>query len=454
MQSRRDFLSYSSALGFSALFSSQLHAIHYQAQNNFGDLRVTEIESHDIYPEYQDFLEYELMHFYGPSKRTVYVVHTNKGLVGLGESNGAEPESVLQQYLGTNPFDWLGDETSLGLGTAMYDLMGQAAGVPVYKLFGQSYRKLVPVGSWTVSADPSHMSDAVTQYSRQGYTWLKFHLSPFENIFDQLSAMEKVAPRGFKIQLDFTMHGTDDHMPGLCERIGKSPIIGAFEDPLFERDIEGYADLRKRSDIPIYYHHAPLGATLELQRRAADGYIVGHARIGDAIRYAGAFAHANVPFCLQNVGGQITRSMTTHMQAAFKTAHFHFHSDTETWKTDVVKEQPNPKRGLLRVSERPGLGLTLNQRELERLAGRKPTPQAKWILVSKYEDGTTMYNLGDPADSLFFVRPDKRRLFTPSYEDPVSSEWWDDDRSKEFRQMMERLEKEQVVLERDPSASK
>ena len=49
------------------------------------------------------------------------------------------------------PFDWVGDETSLPLGTAMYDLMGQAAGVPVYKLFGQRYRKWVPVACWTVS---------------------------------------------------------------------------------------------------------------------------------------------------------------------------------------------------------------------------------------------------------------------------------------------------------------
>ena len=28
---------------------------------------------------------------------------------------------------------------------AMYDLMGKAAGVPVYKLFGQSHRSWVPV---------------------------------------------------------------------------------------------------------------------------------------------------------------------------------------------------------------------------------------------------------------------------------------------------------------------
>ena len=68
------------------------------------------------------------MHYYGPQKRVLYVAHTDTGLVGLGEYHTAQPE-LVQRYIGTNPFDWLGDVTSLGLGTAMYDLMGQAAGV-------------------------------------------------------------------------------------------------------------------------------------------------------------------------------------------------------------------------------------------------------------------------------------------------------------------------------------
>ena len=73
--------------------------------------------------------------------------------------------------------------------------------------------------------------------------------------------------------------------------------------------------------------------------------------------------------------------------------------------------------------------------------------------MTTYDDGTKMYNLGDPADSLFFVRPDKRRLFTPSYEDPVTTEWWDNDKTKEFRNMMGRLQKEGVVLLRANSDS-
>ena len=156
-------------------------------------MQVTQIEVHEIALAYHDWIAYPLNHYYGPAHRTVYIAHTDDGRIGLGESGGAEPQETIDQYVGSNPFDWIGDETSLGLGTAMYDLMGQAAGVPVYKLFGQKYRSFVPVGAWTVSTHPEHMAETVTRYAAQGYTWLKYHLSPFENVFDQTEAMQAVA---------------------------------------------------------------------------------------------------------------------------------------------------------------------------------------------------------------------------------------------------------------------
>ena len=182
-------------------------------------MKVTEIEVHEVMLEYQGFLAYQLNHYYGPTKRAVYIVHTDTVLEGLGESGRAEPSEVVEEYIGTNPFDWIGDEMSLGLGTAMYDLMGKAVGVPVYKLFGQRYRAWAPVGSWTVSTDPVRMAETVTEYASRGYTWMKYHLSPFENVIYQTEAMEKVAPEGFKIHYDLTMGGTDDHIPELLEKL-------------------------------------------------------------------------------------------------------------------------------------------------------------------------------------------------------------------------------------------
>ena len=176
--------------------------------------------------------------------------------------------------------------------------------------------------------------------------------------------------------------------------------------------------------------------------------MLGHSKIGDAIRRSGLFAADNSPFMLQNVGGNITRAITTHMMAAFPSATFHFFSDCETWKSDVVEERRAPVNGLLRVSEEPGLGVSLDRAELERLEQLELPRQGRWIISSRFDNGTRMYNLADPDNSIFMVRPNQRRLMPMSYEAPISTEYWDDDGTPEYAAMFERLEHKGMVLER------
>ena len=410
-------------------------------------MKITEIEVHEITLEYHDWIAYQLNHFYGPIRRTVYVARTDDGRVGLGEGGSTEPEEVVDRYLGSNPFEWMGDETSLPLGTAMYDLMGQAAGVPIYKLIGQKHRSWVPVGSWTVSCHPDRMAEAVERYAAQGYTWMKYHLSPFENVFDQTEAMQAVAPPGFKIHYDLTMGGTDDHTVDLLQRLAQYPIAGCFEDPLPSNDLPGHIELRRRSPLPVVLHHSPLAKTHEVFMKVADVYMTG-GPVGEVIRRAGLFAAGNMPFMLQNIGGNITRAMTCHQMAAFPTANFHFFSDCETWKSDVVRELLEPVNGFLRVLEKPGLGVTLDRHELERLENLALPEPEKWIIKSEFKNGTRMYNLADPEESSFMVRPDCRKFVPMSYDAPISTEWWDSDGTLEFSAMMERLKREGMVLER------
>ena len=419
------------------------------ADSVHGSITITDIETHEIKPNYIDWLQYELNHYYGPSKRKIHIVHTNKtDLYGLGEGN--ESPEVLEKYIGTSPFDWIGDETSIAMAKAMYDLMGKAAGVPVYKLFGQPYRKWVPVGSWTVSTHPIEMANAVQNYSSLGYTWMKYHLSPFENVFDQLEAMEQVAPKGFKLLLDLTRFQHYGHNPDLVERIASSPIVGRFEDPLDTADVDSFIDLRKKIRVPIVIHGSSLKYTFDVLRRAADGYIIGHHKLGTIMRRAGLFAAANVPFMIQWVGGHITRAMTTHMQAAFKTAQLPFHSDTETWKTDVTRERLEPINGFLRVPERPGLGVTLDREELERLKDNNPPEQPPYILKTRFKNGTVMCNkMSPPETQHFMVLPNRWRLIPLSFDSPVTTEYWDDDGSPEYRAMFNRLETEQMVFEKE-----
>ena len=118
--SRRRFLAAGAgglvaAAGLARPWSAAL-AAKKTADSVHGRITITDIEEHEIHPDYLDFLHYELNHYYGPTKRKVYVVHTDKGLYGLGEGN--EKPDVLEQYIGTSPFDWVGDVHQLVLGNS------------------------------------------------------------------------------------------------------------------------------------------------------------------------------------------------------------------------------------------------------------------------------------------------------------------------------------------------
>jgi len=244
MNRRRLFQQAATAALGTAAWAYWKPALAAKAEAQSDDLTITEIESHDIMVDYEDWIHYGLQYFYGPTRRTIYIAKTKSGLVGLGEGGKLSPD-IIDSYLGTSPFDHIGDEKSLQLGIAMYHLMGKAARVPVYKLFGQRYRKWVNVASWTVSCDPTLMANAVKQFAARGYTWMKYHLSPFENVFDQLDAMQRVAPEGFRIHFDVTMGGTRDHMSEMLDKMAEYPISGAVEDPLFEKYLDAYARLRQ-----------------------------------------------------------------------------------------------------------------------------------------------------------------------------------------------------------------
>ena len=57
-----------------------------------------------------------------------------------------------------------------------------------------------------------------------------------------------------------------------------------------------------------------------------------------------------------------------------------------------------------------------------------------------------MYNIHDPEQSVFMVRPDLWRLIPMSYDSPLTTEYWDDNGSEEYRKMFARIEREGVVL--------
>ena len=359
----------------------------------------------------------------------------------------AEPDAVLQKYIGSTPFDWVGDETSLALGIAMYDLMGQSAEVPVYKLIGQKYRSWVPVASWTVSTHPGRMATAVQKFAELGYTWMKYHLSPFENVLDQMEAMQAVAPQG--VQDPPRRDDGRDRRPRVraARKDLEIRIAGCFEDPLPEKDIEGYVELR-----------AEMPAADSVPSRAAGG------RLRNPAPRRRRVHSRSLPHRRRDSPGRSVREARDSLFTAKRRRNDHPRHDgphaggVQIRLVAFQQRHRNVERGRRKRTARAG------QRPDSRF--RKPGWGSRSILRSStgsrisscrsnpagssapLQNGTTMYNLADPRDSLFLVRPDKRREVTLSYDSPIATDYWDPDGTPEFQAMFRRLETEGVVLER------
>ena len=400
-------------------------------------MRITDIEAHPITLEFNDWHADALMHFHGSSglQRSIFIAHTDTGLEGLGEGR-ATPEMV-EQYIGTDPFDWIDDTTSLALGKAMYDLMGKHLGIPAHKLFGKRVRAWVPLGSWTVSQAPAAMAEEVRRFSDMGYTWMKYHTTPFQNVLEQTAAMQEVAPPGFKVHYDFNGGRTNDDILGLIRQLATFPIAGMVEDVMNQADLEGHRLLCEKSPLPVLLHGLAFDGMRELQAEAADGYILGNSPIGEQMRRAGLLAGFARPFLIQNGGGAMTLSFLTQLSSTFPTATLPHYTDANVWKSDVVKERFEVVRGYMKVPEKPGLGVTLDRDELERLKSLPMPICPPFIVRCHYAGGRTLHFMHDPEEARnFLCIPDLASMPQCGYADPVETEYWDDDGSEEFRSML------------------
>jgi hypothetical protein len=218
--------------------------------------------------------------------------------------------------------------------------------------------------------------------------------------------------------------------------LARFPIAGAFEDLVRNEDFEGYRELRSRSPIPIYFHHLPLQGR-EAMMGLADGYLMGHTPVGNAIRRAGLFEAASIPFMLQNTGGNITRAFVAHMATAFPGATLHHVTATDLWAEDVVSPPFEVAGGTIAVSEEPGLGLTLDRDALSKWEEVEPPELPRALVRISYRGMSSIYGRL-PVKSLrdrSGVASAHLGAFGGGYDQPVDMDFWGDDGSAEFARL-------------------
>ena len=239
------------------------------------------------------------------------------GLVGYGETIlhytwGRVTDEAIARVKGRNPAELLGDDSlGAGLQMALYDVVGKALEVPVYRLFNlPRVREWCPISWWNIDMPPEAFAEEAQAALAAGYTSYKFKARPWWDIFAQVEAVSQMTPPHFRLDIDWNnmLLNAGNAAPVLTE-LDRQERIAIYESPIMQRDVEGHRQLRRKTTRPIALHFGEPPFPTVIRDEVCDGFVVGGG-VASVLRQAHLAAAFEKPFWLQMVGTGLTTALS------------------------------------------------------------------------------------------------------------------------------------------------
>lgn len=338
--------------------------------------------------------------------RTVIEVTTESGLVGLGEAPGARTADLLAgrlraKLIGKCAVDRralqlavLGRHRDFGSMTdgsltlafagveiALLDLLGQAMEMPVYRMLGGASCTLVPFVSYAYSVDqgdghreadvPAIMADlAAREVAAAGTDYFEFKVGRFSVDCDiaTVRAIRETLGAGVAIGVDANMgYSIDDARRFLR---GVAPFhLANIEEPV--AGLAAMEDLRREFGVPVSTHcsdpemlrHYPL-----IDAVVGDFHLNGG--IEGNVRKASAVTALGKRYWLRScMELGVAWAALCHAAAAMPEIERPSQALINWVEDDLIEGSPwLVREGGVRLTDRPGLGVTLDRGALQRYA--------------------------------------------------------------------------------------
>ncbi len=371
--------------------------------------------------------------------RMVFRVTTDIGIVGYGDYDWPgppPPRSMLEPLIDRSPFDFMLADLNLGLGSALYDVMGKYLEEPAHKLLGQKVRDAGAVAAWTRPCSAEALAGEIRRAVDEGYRVFKMHTSPEYDPLAQAEAAADAAPDGFRLHFDFNGAGRTLGVlkPLAAEMERRYPIVGFIEDPLPRTDIDGWRRLRAQTTIPIVHGGGPaLGGHYEMATGMADIYMLG-GPIGDIVSRGMAAARANAQVIMQLTGGTLMKAMTLHLMAVLPTASAHSINLDDQYAEDITTKRIPVVEGFSPVPDGPGLGFEVDETMLRKAASNAPIEETRprVIGILRLPNGRKVHTPRRPV-------PQRITGMEEGAVRGIDFEWWEDDGGPEFEDAYRRM---------------
>jgi D-galactarolactone cycloisomerase len=244
-----------------------------------------------------------------------------------------------------------------GLDIALWDLKGQRAGVPVYRLLNDALTNLsVPAyASLLRYGDADRAGEAVADAVRRGHRAVKLH----EATLDTVVAAREAAGSDIDLSIDVNCRWSVEDAIDIARRMGPYRLDW-IEEPCWPPTAESFARVAAATGVPIAAGENA-GSLAEMERLGTSGGLTylqpSAAKIGGISGLVAARALA------QRTGRQIATHSAYFGPALAATAHFcAANGDACEWYDCRLEQSPSglvPIDGQLQLSDRPGLGLVL-----------------------------------------------------------------------------------------------
>jgi len=352
-------------------------------------------------------------------------IYTNQGIWGSGEGVDAvmgtyyvikriermligrsplNPNRIAEEIRKANFFG--GAQSGMFVATltaieaALWDLTGKALGLPVYQLLGGKFRDKLRVYCDTelytaTNPKPEDYAVAARGAVSRGYTAVKFDIddardpnkfdrynwtasnAELDRMYNAIAAVRREV--GPKIDICVDMHGRYDATTG--RRVAKmmEPLsLMWLEEPIPADNIDVYKTITQETTTPICAgenFYLAYGYTRLLSEAGIDIVMPDLQKcggLGEGQRIANLANLYYVPFSPHMVGSYLGAMATAHVCASVPNFHileWQTLSDTEPkWKEIVHYDKPFIENGFLVLSDKPGVGVEINEEGLKKYA--------------------------------------------------------------------------------------
>lgn len=353
----------------------------------------------------------------GGSVWTFVRIYTDEGIVGTGECNSGGPGysgfatksailAMRDRMIGEDPFNinliyeklrrngrYGGSSEAplifalTGIDNALYDIVGKALGVPVYQLLGGKFRDKIRLYAdchFGAEDSPQAFGDKALEAVADGFGAVKFDvdstgtgkLDPFnwtvgaKEMSHIISIVEGVRDAiGYEIDLAIDCHGQFDLPSAITLAKAVEPLrLMWLEEPVPAENVDALAQVRASTSTIICTgeNQYTRFEFLELfEKKACDVIMPDLAKAGgiaEAKRIADLADAHYIPIAPHNVSSPLGMMAACHVMASVPNFLFlEFHARGIEWWSDLCDgDKPFIENGQMTVSERPGIGVELN----------------------------------------------------------------------------------------------